>query len=198
MEICRLCLLNQNQSINIFTRNVPNKNVSKIIGKHIGEVFLMIYFRYYFQLINCKLFKVSELDPLPKHICLECWTKVDQFHEFHERIHAAQANYLNQLAKYERENNFIAVSEPVNLNSDPPAIEGFIAVQNVEDNIKIEYESGKSDATMFTYDDVEKIPDSEEPLERYDGFGGDDNKISDFTEGENDSGKKTVDLFYLF
>lgn len=133
------------------------------------------------------------MDPLPKHICLECWTMVDQFHEFHERIHAAQANYLNQLAKYERENNFIAVSEPVNLNSDPPAIEpiddDFIAMQNVEDSIKIEYESGKTDATVFTYDDVEKMPDLEESSERYVGFGGDDNKISDFTEGENDSGK---------
>lgn len=45
MEICRLCLLNNNHYINIFGDFEPNKNVAEIIGKHVGEVNIeyMIY-----------------------------------------------------------------------------------------------------------------------------------------------------------
>lgn len=38
MEICRLCLLNNNHYINIFSNFEPNKVVAEIIGKHVGEV----------------------------------------------------------------------------------------------------------------------------------------------------------------
>lgn len=38
MEICRLCLLNNNHYINIFDDIASNKNVAEIIGKHVGEV----------------------------------------------------------------------------------------------------------------------------------------------------------------
>lgn len=38
MEICRLCLLNNDHYINIFSEFASNKNVAEIIGKHVGEV----------------------------------------------------------------------------------------------------------------------------------------------------------------
>lgn len=137
------------------------------------------------------LFKVSELDPLPKHICSECWTKIEDFHEFHEKIHAAQTNYLDRLVKYERENNFIDVLEPVNLNLDQPATETtdeFISMSPTQndDTIKLEYETGKSEfASHFTCEETERTPDSE-PLERNNRFDEDDHDIKSSAHTEDD------------
>lgn len=41
MEICRLCLLNNDHYINIFSEFAPSKNVAEIIGKHVGEVYIL-------------------------------------------------------------------------------------------------------------------------------------------------------------
>lgn len=38
MEICRLCLVNHNQILSVFSDFKPNENVANIISKHIGEV----------------------------------------------------------------------------------------------------------------------------------------------------------------
>lgn len=38
MEICRLCLLNRNHHINIFSDRKIDKNAADIIGRHVGEV----------------------------------------------------------------------------------------------------------------------------------------------------------------
>lgn len=143
-------------------------------------------------------FKVSELDPLPKHICSECWTKIDDFHEFHEKIHAAQTNYLDRLVKYERENNFIDVLEPVNLNLDLPATEtsdeliSMSPIQNA-DTLKLEYETGKSEfSSVFTCEETEKTPESE-PFEQNNRFDENDHDIksSEHTDDDkDDSGTK--------
>lgn len=38
MEICRLCLLNQQQLISVFSKLESNRDVANIISKHVGEV----------------------------------------------------------------------------------------------------------------------------------------------------------------
>lgn len=61
--------------------------------------------------------KVSETDPLPKYVCLDCWKQIDSFNQFHEKVHVAQTNYLKQRIKCERENHFIEIPT-VHLNVD--------------------------------------------------------------------------------
>lgn len=59
---------------------------------------------------------MSETDLLPKQICVDCWTKIENFHNFREKVHAAQALYLEELVKYEQESHFVEVMEPVHIN----------------------------------------------------------------------------------
>ncbi|XP_055318195.1 transcription factor grauzone-like [Sitodiplosis mosellana] len=125
MEICRLCLLNNTDCINIFSVVAPNKNVAEIISKHVGEVI--------------------EADPLPNHVCMECWTKIDNFHEFHTSVQTAQARYLNDFVKYEREtNHFVDVLEPIHLNIDTATVEPIDVLASVNEEQNVEYETCKS------------------------------------------------------
>lgn len=93
--------------------------------------------------------KVSETDPLPKHVCLDCWKLCDNFHEFHERVHVAQAEYLKKLIKSERENHFIEIPT-VHLNADATLVsEQFDGLHETnglahEPTIKLEYEVCKN------------------------------------------------------
>lgn len=54
-----------------------------------------------------KNLQVNESDPLPKYICIGCWTKVADFHEFHQKVSEAQTIYLSKLIKEEQDNNFV-------------------------------------------------------------------------------------------
>lgn len=93
--------------------------------------------------------KVSETDPLPKHVCLDCWQLCDNFHEFHERVHVAQTNYLKKLIKFERDNHFIEIPI-VHLNADATLvteqIDGLHEANGLaqEPIIKLEYEPCKN------------------------------------------------------
>lgn len=93
-------------------------------------------------------FKVSETDPLPKHVCLDCWKLCDSFHEFHENVHVAQTSYLKQLIKCERENHFIEI--PTHLNADATLVseqcDDFHETNGLaqEPIIKLEYETCKN------------------------------------------------------
>lgn len=142
--------------------------------------------------------KVSELDPLPKHICPECWTKIEEFHEFHQRVHASQTNYLNELVKYEEENNFIDVLEPANLNLDSPATEPIdelisLSPTQSKPTIKLEYETDNNAfPSICQYDDTDKTADLEENI-GFDDF----MKSSEHTEDDNDSSIKMI-LFLIY
>ncbi|KAG4072165.1 hypothetical protein HA402_015664 [Bradysia odoriphaga] len=98
MELCRLCLLHQSRHINIFNSNEPFENVADLIAQHIGEV--------------------SQLDPLPKYVCIDCWTKIKNFHTFHRDVHAAQTKYLSELVKQEQDNNFVEIQEHSDQDQD--------------------------------------------------------------------------------
>lgn len=54
-----------------------------------------------------KNLQVNESDPLPKYICIGCWKKVADFHEFHQKVSQAQTIYLSKLVKEEQDNNFV-------------------------------------------------------------------------------------------
>lgn len=103
----------------------------------------------FFICFECVFPKVSETDPLPKHVCLDCWQLCDNFHEFHERVHVAQANYLKKLIKFERDNHFIEIPT-VLLNADSTLvteqIDGFHEANGLaqEPIIKLEYEPCKN------------------------------------------------------
>lgn len=93
--------------------------------------------------------KVTETDPLPKFVCLDCWNQVDNFNRFHERVHASQTNYLKQLIKCERENHFIEIP-PLHVNVDAAfATDQIDELRETnglsqEAVIKLEYESCKN------------------------------------------------------
>lgn len=59
---------------------------------------------------------MNESDLLPKQVCIECWTRIDNFHEFHAQVLDAQANYLDDLIKYEQENNFVDLQKPIDVD----------------------------------------------------------------------------------
>lgn len=90
---------------------------------------------------------MSETDPLPKQICSDCWKQINTFHEFHEKVLAAQSTYLNELIKREQENNFVGVLDPIHVNIDATIEELPDALQS-ESAIKIEYDACKNTALI--------------------------------------------------
>lgn len=175
MEICRLCLLSHNQHINVFTDYGPDENIAAIISKHVGEVSAQVVEWFTFWLNESIISKVCESDPLPKFVCLDCWKYIDSFHEFHEKVHAAQDNYLRELIKCEQENNFVTIPEPpVHV-----IIDASITDAIDEDAIKIEYDDCKNappspnliscevdiDVDMKSQDDVDTLEEETEASE---------------------------------
>lgn len=64
------------------------------------------------------MFQVSEEDILPKHICVECWTKVMDFHKFYEAVVEARHIYLNSSVNKERP-NFVEINcEAIEFDAD--------------------------------------------------------------------------------
>lgn len=72
-------------------------------------------------------------------MCLDCWNRIVSFHEFHEKVHTRQDNYLKDLIKYEDESNFITIPDPIHVNVDAP-------VPELRDDtpIKIEFDDCKN------------------------------------------------------
>lgn len=136
---------------------------------------------------------MSELDALPKHVCHSCWVTIDNFHKFYRKVHVAQSKYLNELLKHERENNFIDVLQPVDLNLDVPIIQPIdeiIPMSPTENDgsIKIEYDTGESVIpTIFSYDETDRIKDTDSPEHRRANL---DKNINSLDQSEEDSGKK--------
>lgn len=137
-------------------------------------------------------FQVIESDLLPNHVCMECWTKISDFHAFHSRIRTAQARYLNDLVKYEGEtNSFVDVFEPGHLNIEDAYADqqiDVLAAVNDEQNeatIKTEHETFKS---IFIETSEQMTLDESMETSESDQF-----KVSEQTEYSNESGNKQFD-----
>lgn len=152
----------------------------------------------------CNL-KVSETDPLPKHICLDCWKQIDSFHVFHENVQVAQTNYLKQLIKCERENHFIEIPT-VHLNVDATLgsdlIDGLHETNGLaqEPIIKLEYETCKNaplSPPLISIEVPEQMNDDDIGIESADDDVLDDDNFemnssyaqTEDDENENESGR---------
>lgn len=78
-------------------------------------------------------------------MCWSCWTQVENFYNFHQRVHEAQANYLSDLFKCEQDNNFVDVLDINTVNE-----------AHYDSTIKIEYDTSPK---MFLYEETEQIAD---------------------------------------
>lgn len=119
---------------------------------------------------------MSDSDSLPKFVCWTCWTQVENFYNFHQRVHEAQANYLSDLSKYEQENNIVGVIDinTVNETQFDPAI-------------KIEYDTSPR---IFLCEESKQIED--EPPEQ-----SEDEKIKMDSDEEIESRKQYCQIFLL-
>lgn len=142
------------------------------------------------------LFQVSETDPLPKQVCSDCWKQIETFHEFHEKVLAAQNTYLNELIKREQENNFIGVLEPVHVNIDA-TIEELPDALESETSIKIEYDACKNTALLppliscdVLDDDIDTKPDTSQ----YDEDAFDEENEIEPSEYSEDEAEENDDL----
>lgn len=148
---------------------------------------------------------MSETDPLPKHICLDCWKQIDSFNHFHEKVHVAQTNYLKQLIKCERENHFIEIP-PVHVNVDVAfATDQIDELQETngliqEPVIKLEYEPCKNaplSPSLVSIEvpdqmndiGIESADDDEDDEDDGDMFEDDKSSYAQSEEDENESGK---------
>ncbi|XP_037820649.1 transcription factor grauzone-like isoform X1 [Lucilia sericata] len=74
--ICRMCLNNINEFINIFRETDNEHNISEMIGKYFW-------------------FKPKEDDPISTFICTNCWLKLYDFHEFYKMVDKAHRLWKN-------------------------------------------------------------------------------------------------------
>lgn len=174
----------------ILSANMLVRQVSKVMVYKFCGILIIVF---------CK-FQVIESDPLPNQVCIECWTKIENFHDFYTSIQTAQARYLSDLVKYEREtNHFVDVLESVHLNFDEPIdVLASVADEQNEAAIKNEYELPKQ---IFIEETSEHL--TNETIE-YDETSNDDcfeTRASERTGGETESGKrlnsKTLSIFFF-
>lgn len=126
-------------------------------------------------------------------MCIECWRKIDNFNDFHASVQSAQARYLSDLVKCEREtNHFVDVLESVHLNIDTTNTESIDVLASVSEErneviIKDEYDTVKS---MFIEDESQQL--TNDSIEYDETFEGDLNEIeaSQRSKEEYESGKK--------
>lgn len=78
-------------------------------------------------------FQVSENDLLPKFLCLDCWIKLDYFHEFYNAVAEAKTNFFGNSVKIE-EPTFIEVNCNADVDFEAERIEPIIEPQPLIDN----------------------------------------------------------------
>lgn len=131
-------------------------------------------------------------------MCIECWRKIDNFNDFHASVQSAQARYLSDLVKCEREtNHFVDVLESVHLNIDTTNTESIDVLASVSEEqneviIKDEYDTVKSmfedESQQLTNDSIEYDETFEDDLIEI--------KASQRSKEEHESGKKK-EFFFL-
>lgn len=48
---------------------------------------------------------------MPNYICIECWTKTADFHQFYQQVIEAQTKYLSIALKEEQDDDFVKIQE---------------------------------------------------------------------------------------
>lgn len=130
---------------------------------------------------------MNESDPLPKLVCLDCWRQIDNFHEFHEKVHAAQDSYLKELIKREQENNFVGIVEPIHVSVDTTTVPDDLHDELINEvPIKIEYDACKTTShspPLIACDVlVDEIGDESNQFPLYDNEDDDDDAFEEGTE----------------
>ncbi|XP_031623262.1 zinc finger protein 62-like [Contarinia nasturtii] len=187
-NLCRLCLTNQKQTIDTCA-NVTPDNVIEILVKYFGEI--------------------DETDPLPKHVCLDCWTIVDRFHQFISKVQHTQAKYLSNIVKVEEPENHIVepynhdILEPIHFEAVAPStsdtLGNLILIDEGENKtkVKIEYDISKNESVpVFIEEDSTPIGNVE--VENTEAIEDDINdvKSSEPRENTDNSDDEPMDIVY--
>lgn len=92
-------------------------------------------------------------------MCIDCWTIVDRFHDFHENVQRAQANFLSNLIKTEPENHFVDVPESIDFVAVDPtvsdSIDSLILLNEGQNKtkVKIEYDMTENASSLTIVDE---------------------------------------------
>lgn len=74
-------------------------------------------------------FQVHEYgDHLPKFVCLYCWTKLANFHEFYNKVNAAKYTYVSKCVKIDEPNHIGVECDPLDIFA--------VKVEPIEDNVE--------------------------------------------------------------
>lgn len=98
---CRLCFEAKARLIGIFSAKGTKLKIADIISEHLHDKVIIRFFtgryRRFPTGINPTVFffflKVDERDLLSKLICIDCWSKLADFHEFFNAIDGARSLY---------------------------------------------------------------------------------------------------------
>lgn len=140
-------------------------------------------------------FQVNQYDTLPKCTCVDCWRRIEDFHNFHRSVFNAQAEYLKRRVKSETEREPNLASYSHDTTSPPRFVE---VITNCEEFIEFTDESLKAN-DEFNDDDHQQeiklqdvgdlfddIPCAREDEESNQNTYDNDNSNNDYYEEEND------------
>lgn len=133
---------------------------------------------------------MNESDLLPKQVCIECWTRINKFHEFYEDVLSEQAIYLNDLVKYEH----VDLSKPDQVDATIEQMDTLYYENDSENEstIKNEVIPIKSESSSIFFDetpaqittvDIKSIQCGNFEVDQFETDSSEQN-----TEGENVSG----------
>lgn len=129
--------------------------------------------------------QVNQYDALPKCSCVDCWHRIEDFHNFHRSVHNAQADYLKRTVKSE-----ITDREPDHAPHETIKPPNFVEViTNCEEFNEFAEETLKANADEF--DDVEH--QEEEKLQDFDDMFNDIASAKDDEESNEDACDKDDD-----
>lgn len=125
--------------------------------------------------------QVSENDALPKTVCIDCWHKTEEFHEFHRFVKSAQTNYLNNTIKIESLEEFELVNVQTDVGIKPMNFVEVIPSDNVIE------QSFEENVTIVKSDELNEMNDESNSV--YSENDEDNSDEGEFNSDESGSGK---------
>lgn len=163
-KICIICLEEDNQYTNMFSLNNEELNIRQTISTHFQFEVSHFLFIINFRGIMKNIF---QLKSSYKVVCTKCWTIVENFHEFHQKILQLHTNNIESTftIKTEIENDIKCdnISSPnhTDMLDTLNCVEVFIEEKsyNFEDSFKYDCESDNDQLESDTFCKTDDLND---------------------------------------
>ncbi|XP_037821305.1 transcription factor grauzone-like isoform X2 [Lucilia sericata] len=160
--LCCVCLLEQSKTLAVFDVTDESLNIAEIVHQHLW-------------------FKPTPNHDNPTQICIHCWDKIKDFHDFYQTVEKSHKLFENQtndikeekpnVIKQEQdvfEENLMQVEVEIDVNASGEHGRGEVIKENpleaerIDEDIALEQESEDDSESSFNYGENSEISEGDE------------------------------------